>query len=101
MTDRKELRDRLDAVEEELADTSTDWGGNTIVYTDGDGYVTPDGDPVPTDADGNPDPPDATNAPDGPHSGTDPIVDYGDTGPTIVLDGRYDPRDAADAEGDP
>jgi hypothetical protein len=83
MTDRDALRDRLDAVEETLADTSTGWGGTTIVYTDGDGYVTPDGDPVPTDADGNPDPPDADRY-----------------GPTIVLDGRYDPRNAADARGD-
>jgi len=83
MTDRDALGDRLDAVEEELGDTSTRGIGTTIVYTDGDGYVTPDGDPVPTDAAGKPDPPAAR-----------------DHGTTIVLDGRYDPRDGDDARGD-
>ena len=81
MTDRADLADRLDAVEEDLGDTST-MGGTAIVDTDGDGYVTPDGDPVPTDADGDPIPPADT------------------FGSLIVLDGRYDPRDAGDARGD-
>ena len=53
MTDREELGDRLDAVEEDLA---TGDAGPLFVFTDGDGYVTPDGEPVPTDADGEPDP---------------------------------------------
>jgi len=81
MTDRDDLADRLDDVEEDLGETSTD-SGLTLVYTDGDGYVTPDGDPVPTDADGDPDPPNAR-----------------DHGVMIVLDGEYAPRDAADARG--
>ena len=83
MTDRDDLADRLDAVEEDLGDTSTLGFGTAIVYTDGDGYVTPDGDPVPTDADGDPDPVDAT-----------------EHGVTIILDGQYDPRDGAGARGD-
>lgn len=83
MTDRDTLRNRLDAVEEDLGDARPALG-TTIVYTDGDGYVTPGGDPVPTDANGDPDPPGA-----------------GEHGTTIVLDGRYAPRDAAgdDARG--
>ena len=86
MTDRDDLADRLDAVEEDLRDTSTRGIGTAIVYTDGDGYVTPDGDPVPTDATGEPDPPNARGF-----------------GTTIVLDGRYveDAPDAVDdARGD-
>ena len=86
MTDRDDLADRLDAVEEDLGDTSTLGFGTTIVYTDGDGYVTPDGDPVPTDATGEPDPPNGRGF-----------------GTTIVLDGRYveDAPDAVDdARGD-
>ena len=86
MTDRDDLADRLDAVEEDLGDTSTRGIGTAIVYTDGDGYVTPDGDPVPTDATGEPDPPNARGF-----------------GTTIVLDGRYveDAPDAVDdARGD-
>ena len=82
MTNRDTLRSRLDAVEEDLGDTSPALA-TTIVYTDGDGYVTPDGDPVPTDAAGEPDPANAR-----------------DHDTTIVLDGRYDPRDADDARGD-
>ena len=44
MTDREELGDRLDAVEEDLAT-----GGERplFVFVDGDGYVTPDGEPAP------------------------------------------------------
>ena len=59
MTDREELGDRLDAVEEVLADTPPREWGPTIVYTTDDGYETPGGDPVPPDPDGSPDP---TNA---------------------------------------
>jgi hypothetical protein len=82
MTDREDLADRLDAVEDDLGDTSTGSDGPPIVYTDGDGYVTPDGDPVPTTADGNP-----------------ALADAGEHTTTIVLDGRYAPRDA-DPGGD-
>ena len=44
MTDREELGDRLDAVEEDLAT-----GGERplFVFVDGDGCVTPDGEPAP------------------------------------------------------
>ena len=86
MTDRDDLADRLDAVEEDLGDTSTLGFGTAIVYTDGDGYVTPDGDPVPTDAAGEPAPPNAR-----------------DHDTTIVLDGRYAgsaPDAVDDARGD-
>ena len=83
MTDRDDLADRLDAVEEELGDTSTREWGPGIVYTTEDGYETADGDPVPTDADGRPDPP---NVRDG--------------APLVILSGEYDPRDSDDARGD-
>ena len=44
MTDREKLGDRLDAVEEDLGT-----GGERplFVFVDGDGYVTPDGEPAP------------------------------------------------------
>jgi hypothetical protein len=44
MTDREELGDRLDAVEEDLG------AGDArplFVFVDGDEYVTPDGEPAP------------------------------------------------------
>ena len=69
-----DLEDRLDAVESDLADTSPDTPRLMIVYTDGDGYVTPDGDPVPTNDDGDP------VAPDGP-------------GPLIILKREHVTRD--------
>jgi len=81
MTDRDALADRLDAVEEELGDTST-MGGSGIVYTTDDGYETPEGEPIPTDADGEPIPPADT------------------FGSLIVLSGEYAPRDGDDARGD-
>ena len=82
MTDREELGDRLDAVEEVLADTPPREWGPTIVYTTEDGYETGDGDPVPTDADGRPDPPTAR-----------------DDAPIIIYDGLYEPA-TGDARGD-
>ena len=45
MTDRKELEDRLGAVEEDLADTSD--LPPMFVTPPADGYVTPDGEPAP------------------------------------------------------
>jgi len=53
MTDRDALADRLDAVEADLAPEDA---GPLFALVDGDGYVTPAGDPVPTDADGEPAP---------------------------------------------
>jgi hypothetical protein len=72
MTDRDALADRLDAVEEELGDTST-MGGSGIVYTTDDGYETPQGEPIP------------------------PADTFGSL---IVLSGEYAPRDGDDARGD-
>ena len=59
MTDRDDLAARLDDVADALGDTPPREWGPTIVYTTDDGYETPDGDPVPTDADGDPAPPNA------------------------------------------
>lgn len=79
MTDRDDLRERLNAVEEELGDTSTPEMGSSVVYRSGDGYVTPDGDPVPTDDAGS------------------PIVDG--FGSAIILDGEYSADAPAAADG--
>ena len=80
MTDRDDLAARLDDVADTLGEPSRDWFGTMYVYPSADGYVTHDGEPVPTDADGDPDPP-----------GT------GENSTVVILDGRYaeDPPDAA------
>ena len=79
MTDREELGDRLDAVEEDLADTSTDGFGSPVVYTDGDGgYETADGEPV----------------------DLDDVRDPDTFGTTIILTGEYVPNDADAERGD-
>jgi hypothetical protein len=57
--------------------------GSGVVFVDGDGYVTPDGDPVPTDDEGDPVPPDVPTG-----------------SPAIILDGRYDPRPVERGEFD-
>jgi hypothetical protein len=82
MSDRDDLAERLDAVEDDLGDSSKMFGP-AIVYETPDGYETEDGEPVPTDDDGSPIPPDA---PDGTSM--------------IILDGRYAPRDGDGARGD-
>jgi hypothetical protein len=47
MTDREELGDRLDAVEDDLATGDT---RPLFVLADGDGYVTLDGEPAPEES---------------------------------------------------
>ena len=59
MTDRDALRDRLDAVEEDLAGLSPGEKAAYNVYDTDAGIVTPDGDPVPRDANGDLNPPEA------------------------------------------
>jgi hypothetical protein len=78
MTDRDDLAARLDDVEEDLADTSTDGFGSPVVYTTDDGgYETADGEPVDLDD-------------------TDP-----DTfGTPIIVTGEYVPNDADAERGD-
>ena len=59
MTDRDALRERLDAVEEDLDGLSPGKNAFYIVYDTDAGIVTPDGDPVPRDANGDLNPPEA------------------------------------------
>lgn len=62
MTDRDALRERLDAVEDDLAGLSRGENAFYVVYDTDAGIVTPDGDPVPRDANGDLDPPEAREA---------------------------------------
>jgi hypothetical protein len=79
MTDRDDLAARLDDVEEDLADTSTDGFGSPVVYTDGDGgYETADGEPV----------------------DLDDVRDPDTFGTTIIVTGEYVPNDADAERGD-
>ena len=79
MTDRDDLAARLDDVEEDLADTSTDGFGSPVVYTTDDGgYETADGEPV----------------------DLDDVRDPDTFGTTIILTGEYVPNDADAERGD-
>lgn len=53
-SDRDDLRNRLDAVADEVDAEPTREVGPTILREVEDGYETLDGDPIPTDTDGNP-----------------------------------------------
>jgi hypothetical protein len=73
---KREIERMLDDLEEDHGTTPS--RGSGVVYTNGDGYVTPDGEPVPTDESGDPDFPQPSR------------------GPTIILREEY----ALDAPGD-
>jgi len=64
---KREIERKLDSLEDPSGDTTASPPG--IVYTTGDGYVTPDGDPVATDEAGNP--------------------ARSQRGPTVILRGEY------------
>jgi hypothetical protein len=81
-SDRDDLRDRLDAVADEVDAEPTPGDDFPIIYREvEDGYETLDGDPIPTD-----------------ETGTPPGA--GEHWTPIIITGEYNPNEVDDGEGD-